>query len=129
MTGDDVEVVHRKLGLPPNTPYNTTTARMVQQLARKAKVATDGEVTKDVAAVLGESADREARGGLPSWYTRPILQMFQEGEDVRALRERLGLGSNDNRYDADAEAAVRRVQSANGLYVNGVVDEATARAL
>lgn len=127
MTGPDVDVVQRKLGLAPG-PYDNTTARMVIALARKTGVASDGEVNHEVAEKLGESAAGKA-GLFPDWYTRPIEQMFQEGEDIRALRERLGLGSNDNRFDADAEAAVRRIQSGHNLPVTGLVDEHTARVI
>jgi murein L,D-transpeptidase YcbB/YkuD len=127
MTGPDVDIVRRKLGLGPG-PYDSTTERMVASLARSKKIASNGEVNKEVAEHLGPSA-AEAAGLGPGWYTRPIEQMFQEGEDVRALRERLGLGDYDNRFDADAEAAVRRIQSANDLPVTGLVDEATARII
>lgn len=127
MTGPDVEVVRRKFGLGSG-PYDTTTERMVAALARKNRIASDGETNREVAEKLGPSAAEEAGLG-PDWYVRPIEQMFQEGEDVRALRGRLGLGKNDNRFDADAEAAVRRIQSAHDLPVTGLVDERTAQAI
>lgn len=127
MTGPDVDVVRRKLGLGPG-PYDITTQRMVLAVARKSKIASDGEVNREVAEKLGPSA-AEAAGLGPGWYTRPIIMLFEEGEDVRALRGRLGLGTNDNRFDPDAEAAVRRIQSANDLPVTGLVDERTAKVI
>lgn len=125
--GPDVEIVRRKFGLGPGV-YDTATTRMVIALARKHKIASDGETNKEVAEKLGPTAAEEA-GLKPEWYVRPIEQMLMEGEDVRTLRERLGLGSNDNRFDADAEAAVRRLQSGSGLPVTGLVDERTAKVI
>lgn len=125
--GSDVEVVRLKLGLGPGV-YDTNTKRMVLALARKKGIPSDGEVNSEVAEQLGSTAAEDA-GLTPSWYVQPVDQMFQEGEDIRALRERLGLGSTDNRFDPDAESAVRRFQSAHGLPMTGQVNEDLAKLI
>lgn len=127
-TGPDVRVVRRKLGLDPDQPYDVIAAERIRGMAAKRKVNTDGEVNQPVAEALGESA-ANAAGLAPEWYERD-LQLWYEGEDVRALRKILGVDNvNDNRYDPDLEAAVRRYQSANDLPVDGLVNEELAKKL
>lgn len=128
MTGTDVDVVRRKLGFTDSGPYDRSVQERVVGLARRKHVVTEGDVTPEVATVLGES-EADKAGLTPEWYQHPIRYMFQEGEDVRALRGRLGLGTRDNRYDPDAEDAVRRFQSAHGLPSTGFVDEELAKRI
>jgi peptidoglycan hydrolase-like protein with peptidoglycan-binding domain len=125
--GPDVRIVRRKLGLPPDGPYDSIVAERIRGMGRHAKVNTDGEVNADVAEALGEAEATKA-GLAPEWFTRE-LELWNEGEDVRALRNILGLGTADDRYDPDAEAAVRRFQSANKLRSTGRVTEKLAQLL
>lgn len=120
--GPDVRIVRRKLGLDPDGIYDRTVEEMIRGMGGK-----KGRVTKATAGKLGE-AEASKAGLVPEWYLRP-LQLWFEGEDVRALRSLLGLGRADNRYDPDCEAAVRRVQSAHGMRPTGLVDEETAKVL
>jgi peptidoglycan hydrolase-like protein with peptidoglycan-binding domain len=124
MTGPDVKVVRRKLGFLADGPYDQAVQQRVMGMSRRTNTNTDGEVNEDVAAVLGESAVNDS-GLAPEWFTREI-GLWEEGEDVRAVREILGLGSNDNRFDPDAEAALKRFQSSARLATTGRVDETTA---
>jgi murein L,D-transpeptidase YcbB/YkuD len=126
-SGPDVAVVRRKLALDPRGEFDDTCERLIRGMAKKRGVQTRGEVNEAVAAELGESATAELA---PEWFTRTI-QLWFEGEDVRALREALAVpgGRGENRYDPDAEKAVRRYQSEHGLPITGLVDEVTARRI
>lgn len=118
--GPDVRVVRRKLGLPDDGPYDRIVAERIRGMAKQKNVKSKGEVNADVATALGESAANEA-GLTPEWYTRD-LQLWFQGEDVRALRRILNVpAAEDDRYDPDIEAAVRRFQSAHDLPVDGLV--------
>lgn len=126
--GPDVRIVRRKVGLPDDGPYDTITAERIRGMAKQKKVKSDGEVNPDVATALGESAANEA-GLPPEWFTRD-LQLWFEGDDVLALRRILKVENvNDNRYDPDVEAAVRRLQSAQGLPVDGLVNADLAKLI
>lgn len=126
MTGPDVRVIRRKFGLVPDGPYDRTVKELVVGMARKAKVETvDGEVSEDVAKMLGPAADEDQA---PTWFVRE-LSLWDEGEDVRQCLKALGWTDNDNRFQAEAEAAVRRLQSARGLVVTGRVNEDLARVI
>lgn len=125
MTGADVKVVRRKLGFPADGPYDRAVQQKVIGLSRKARTKTDGEVNEDVAKDLGESAVNRSEV-TPNWWVREI-GLWEEGDDVRSLRKILGLGDNDNRFDPDAEAAVKRYQSDNGFEPTGKVDVDLAR--
>jgi murein L,D-transpeptidase YcbB/YkuD len=126
-TGPDVETIRRKLGLDPRGRYDDMCMELVRGLARKRKIHSDGDVDEATARELGESS---TAGLTPEWYTRE-LQLWFEGEDVRTARELLGVTGmrGENRYDPDAEAAVRRFQSKHGLRLTGILDEETARFL
>jgi peptidoglycan hydrolase-like protein with peptidoglycan-binding domain len=90
-------------------------------MSKHKNVASSGEVNAEVAEALGESAVNAA-GVTPEWFVRE-LQLWFEGEDVRALRGILGVANvDDDRYDPDIEAAVRRFQSQRGLPVDGLVN-------
>jgi murein L,D-transpeptidase YcbB/YkuD len=125
--GPDVEIVRRKLGLDPRGRYDDICMELVRGLARKRQVNSDGEVNESVAGELGETS---VSGLTPEWYTRE-LQLWFEGDDVRTARALLGVPGmrGENRYDPDAEAAVRRFQSKHGLRLTGLLDETTARYL
>lgn len=125
MSGADVSVVRRKLGFTSDGPYDRSVQSMVVGLAKKNKIATDGEVNADVANELGPSADEQET---PSWYQRD-LKHFDMGDDVRALNRRLGLDPGDDRFREDTEAAIRRIQSERGLRVTGRVDADLARVI
>jgi murein L,D-transpeptidase YcbB/YkuD len=125
MTGADVAVVQRKLGITPTGIYDAETVSRVKGVQFMAGKKTTGNVDAETAEALGT----ETPDSNPDWFTSPIDSMFREGEDVREARRLLGLGDRDNRWDADAEAACRRFQGTNGLPVTGFVDVETARAL
>ncbi len=59
----------------------------------------------------------------------PYLRRKKTGESVRLLRERLGLDSSIDLYDADLAMAVRDYQKKNGLFVDGVAGAKTIRHL
>lgn len=125
MTGPDVNIVRRKFGLVPG-PYDRSIQVLVMSMARKKKVETDGEVNKGVAEMLGPAADEDQ---LPSWYERP-LELWCEGPDVAVFRRAIGMKDDgDNRFHPEEEAAVRRLQSAKGLVVDGKVNEELAKII
>ena len=125
-TGPDVDAVRRKLGLGPG-PYDQITISRVRGLMSKFGYASDGEIDRVAAIHIGETAVNDA-GLAPDWYRRPV-GLWDEGEDVRAVRGILGLGGEDNRYDPDCEAAVKRFQSSKRIEPTGEIDEETARLL
>lgn len=127
--GPDVRVVRRKLGFEENGPYDRAVQAKVMGVARKAKIGTLGEVNEDVAEELGEAADSNQA---PSWWSRADdyeYQLWDEGEDVRALNKALGFTDGDNRFHPEHEAAVRRLQSAKGLVLTGRVNQDLAKVL
>lgn len=125
-SGPDVETIRRKLGLVPRGRYDETCMELVRGLARKRKIHSEGEVDEGVARELGESS---TAGLTPEWWRRE-LQLWFEGEDVRTARKLLGVpNGGENRYDPDAESAVRRFQSSHGLLITGLLDEKTAQVL
>lgn len=130
MTGDDVNVVRRKLGLDEGS-YDRAAIERVIGLASKHSQKSDGNVSPAVADMLGESAANEA-DMLPAWYERELgpKDMFSaSGEDVRQLRGRLALDVGDDRFTPEVEGAIKRFQSHYGLEPTGVVDERTAKLL
>jgi peptidoglycan hydrolase-like protein with peptidoglycan-binding domain len=129
--GPDVQVVQRKLGLEPTGWYDRSTMERVIGMARKQNIRTNGEVNEDVAVALGESEANKS-GLTPQWYVEsfgPADLFSKSGPDVRAVRVILGLGGNDDRYDPDLEAAVRRFQSQHDRHPDGIVDEDLAKIL
>lgn len=122
--GLDVEIVQRKLGADITGEYDDATAGLVRGLQKAAGLPATGEVDEDTAAEIGESA----RAGLPPlWYHRP-LHLWNEGDDVRQLREAMR-APDGSVFDRCLERLVRRLQSANNLPLTGVVDEATVLAV
>ena len=115
--GPDVDVVRRKLGLGPGI-YDEIVEERIRGLARAKKIEVTDEVTPELADALGESAAVDA-GLTPVWFSR-VLSRGDVGDDVRSLRRALGVW-DDNRFEVDCEAAVRRLQSANRLDTDGVV--------
>jgi hypothetical protein len=125
--GPDVRVVRRKLGFSEDGPYDRAVQAKVMGVARKRKIDTDGEVNEDVAEELGPAADESQP---PTWWARPAdyeYQLWDEGEDVRALNKALGFTDNDNRFHPEQEAAVRQLQSAKGFTLTGRVNQDLAR--
>lgn len=130
MSGPDVDVVRRKLGLSPGQ-HDRASEDRIKALARKNDVESRGEVNPDVAKYLGESEANRA-GLVPVWFKRELgpKDMFSAaGDDVRQLRGRLALAVGDDRYTPEVEDAVRRFQSYHGLLPNGVVDEELAKLI
>lgn len=123
--GPDVIVIKRKLGLTPEGVYDRTTRALVMGMAKRSNVSTEGEVNGDVAVALGPAADD---GIPPEWFKRE-LRHFDAGDDVRSLNKALGLDPGDDRFREETEAAVRRLQSANGLEPTGLVDEELSRMI
>lgn len=123
--GRDVVVVQRKLGAPVTGSYDETTAAYVRGLQKVTGLEVTGMVNEKTAQHIGE---RAREGQTPEWFTRDI-RLWDEGEDVRAAREALGLGATDNRWDPDAESAARRWQSANDKPLTGEVDHDMAVAI
>lgn len=110
--GSDVNIARRLLHLPPGT-WDAEAAHRLRARNRAA----GWILTAELAETLGETATRGTR---PPWWHRSLSRGMY-GDDVFALRERLGLSSGD--YDQELEDAVRRWQSANDLTPTGVVDE------
>lgn len=120
-TGSDVRVVRRKLGLNPDGPFDRTVIERINGLMPKTDKT--NVVDEVVATIIGETEAAKA-GVAPEWFVRP-LERHNIGEDVRTLRSLLGI-ADDNRFEHDCEAAVRRFQSAQGFETTGKVDEALA---
>lgn len=120
--GDDILVLNRKLGMTGKKTADAETTAAVRGVQKQARIPQTGEVDEATAQVLGESASAELA---PRWFTRD-LELWCEGPDVRTVRDRLGFGDADNRYDPDVEAAVRRLQGQNSVPVTGRVDGTTA---
>jgi peptidoglycan hydrolase-like protein with peptidoglycan-binding domain len=122
--GRDVEIVRRLIAAPPNDTFEEADAVDIRGIQKTNDLPTTGTVDAATAEVLGEPADADQ---LPTWFTRPIT-LWETGPDVRRARELLYLPSDD-RFDPDAEAAVRRLQSANGLPLTGEIGETEALLL
>lgn len=123
--GADVAAVQRLLGAAADGVFDEELEARVRGVQRKAKREVTGVVDEDTAGVLGEVAESALR---PEWFERP-LGLWAAGDDVRRLRCALDLGDGDDRFTPDVEAAVRRLQSANGLPLSGEVGEAEARLI
>lgn len=126
MSGPDVDVVRRKLGLSPG-PYDRAAIERVIGLSRKGKIDSKGEVNEQVAEALGESEANKAQL-VPQWYEQELYTPFEAHASVRAVRRILELPDSDI-YDPDVESAVRRFQSSKGLEPNGRVDADLAQLL
>ena len=122
--GRDVEIVRRLIAAPPNDTFDEEDAVEIRGIQNTNGLPVTGEVDAATAGVLGEPADA---GQVPTWFTRRIA-LWEMGPDVRRVRALLEL-PDDDRFDPDAEAAVRRLQSAHGLPLTGEVDEAEALLL
>lgn len=123
-TGRDVQILRRLLSAPSGDIFEEEDAVAVRGIQKKNKLPVTGEVDEATAEVLGEPADK---GLMPTWYTRRIA-LWEHGPDVRRVRELLYL-PDDDRFDPDAEAAVRRLQSANALPLTGEIGEDEALLL
>jgi hypothetical protein len=112
MTGPDVRVLRRKLGLTDG-PYDRTCLQLLAGICQRQHVAFDATVTADVAELLGSAADEELA---PEWWQWDPLHTVTADE----LPEQLGYGDEDS---------VRRLQSSLGLSCTGQVDLDLARAM
>lgn len=121
-SGSDVNVVQRRLGAPFTGVFDEETEVRVRGLQRLYGLRETGVVNAGTARRIGE---RARVGMTPDWHVRTIC-LGDEGEDARRARATLGLGDADNRWDAAAEAACRRWQSAHGLDPTGEFDATTA---
>jgi len=109
-SGSDVDTVRRRLGLGPGD-FDQVSAAVVRGVARLHDVPSGGEVTAEVAAVVGESEANQA-GLLPAWFV-------DHNDD--ALRVRLGVGGRD-----DLVAAVKRWQGNHGFPPTAVLSPVQA---
>jgi peptidoglycan hydrolase-like protein with peptidoglycan-binding domain len=123
--GDDVRIVQRKLDAAVTGTYDDDTAARVRGLEKKMGKKQTGVVDAGVAETLGEKA---TAGQVPEWFTEDCGPGCS-GPCVARLRVLLKQPNLPVYYDNSLENAVRRFQSANGLDVTGVVDEATAVSL
>lgn len=119
--GRDVEIVRRLISAPPSDTYEEDDAVAIRGIQKTNDLPVTGTVDEQTAEVLGEPADADL---MPTWFTR-TLALWDEGPDVRRARQLLEL-PDDDRYDPDAEAAVRRLQSAHGLDLTGELGEPEA---
>lgn len=78
-------------------------------------------------ATAHKVGDRARAGKAPGWFVHD-LRLGDHGEDVYALTVVLGI-TPDSRFTPEVESAVRRVQSARGDAVTGMVTEAFASAI
>ena len=123
--GDDVRIVQRKVDAPVTGTYDDDTAARVRGVQRRMGKKQNGVVDAEVAEKLG---DKATKGQVPNWFS----ETCEHGcacPAVAQVRILLGQPNLPVYLDHDLSAAVRRFQSANGLEVNGTVDEATAVAL
>lgn len=123
-SGPEVDTLRRMLGLPPG-PLDEDALQRVRGVQRVSGLPETGVVDAATADMIGESAAGDLA---PSWFQRD-LQLWSSGEDVRAARRLLGLGGLDDRFDPDAEAAVRRIQSGHRIKPSGVLGLEEAKIL
>ncbi len=123
-SGPDVAAIQRKLGVQVTGVYDDDTQSYVRGVQLAGKKKATGIVDSDTAKDIGDVAEVN-----PDWYTGPINAIHQAGEDVRYVRGRLGLSTDDDRWEVEAEQACKRWQGTNGLPVTGFVDERMARQL
>ena len=108
-THAEVRQAQRRLGLIPTGALDSEFTASLRTFQREHGLVVTGELDAPTIRAL-EVLPRE--GLLPEWYGKP-------GQSVVVA---LALG-------ASTPDAIRRYQSARGLSVTGVVDEATARAI
>lgn len=123
-SGPDVDVVHRKLGIP-DAVFGEHSRQFVRGLQQAHGLDPNGVVDDRVAVLLGEAADAHLT---PEWFSRS-LRLGCHGEDVAELRHRLMSGDTAHVFDQPLHNAVLRFQSSRGLPLTGVVDEALALLL
>lgn len=123
--GADVMILQRRIGAMVDGYYGPDTEQRVRGLQKKAGLEMTGKVNKATAQRIGE---RARKGLAPEWFHRD-LELWFEGEDVRAARIAFGLGDRDNRFDPDLESAVRRFQSEKGIYPTGIITKEIATAI
>lgn len=111
--GDDVKIVQRKVDAPITGVFDDETAARIRGVQRRMGKSQTGVVDSATASKLGPKA---TAGLLPDWHGT-------DGADLRA-RGILRLSNIE-----PLDSALRRFQSATGLPVSGLLDEATAVAL
>ena len=123
--GADVELVQRKLRATTlSGVYDAETASRVRGIQFADKLPVTGVVDYPTANAIGESI---RLGMIPDWFNGN-MGVGATGTAVTRLRALLGLPDGD-RFDAPAEAAVRRFQSAHHLPLTGVMGEVDATVL
>jgi len=121
-SGGDVRLVQRKLHAGTSGTYDRATEARVRGFQRHRGLLVTGVVDASTADALGESI---RQGMIPDWYFRDLAPGDQ-GIDVARVRELLGLTDGHVVFDAHLEVALRRFQSAHGLYPTGVISEQDA---
>lgn len=124
-SGRDVLIVQRKLGCELTGVIDKPTEARIMGAKKKSGAKPTPNVDADLAKKLGE---RPTKNLQPDWFHRD-LELWSEGEDVRALRSILGLDDSDDRFTVDVELEVRRLQSQNKMRPSGRVDLDTAKIL
>ena len=87
-----------------------------------------------IAAPAGSGATQPVGPSTPTSYTeRPTLRIGDQGADVRYLQERLNAHGHsltpDGFFGRQTQGAVRSFQASRGLTADGIVGQATWRAL
>lgn len=123
-SGSDVQHAQVRLGIAPTGTYDQSTAALVRGLQLVKGLPMTGEIDADTATELG---DRATTGLTPEWYVREV-ELWTQGPDVRRVNDLLEQNEGDV-FTPQLEAAILRVQSANGLPLTGHVDESTATIL
>jgi peptidoglycan hydrolase-like protein with peptidoglycan-binding domain len=120
--GPDVKVALRKLGLDPDGPFDELAVTRVKGIARALGMFEhDGVVDATIACALGEAATAAL---IPEWFS---IRPGDSGSVVSRAASLLGLATST--FDAEMEAAVRRLQSASRMEATGVLDAETAKVL
>lgn len=122
-TGRDVGVVQRLLGLRISGEWGDHTTVAVRGAQAAAQLPTTGIVDDATATMLGEQA---THGLTPTWFTKPV---HPGSDDIAVSIVASALGLNPASTALEWASAVRRLQSANGLALTGVVDIATATTI
>lgn len=109
----DVALIQRRLGLLPTGYYDDQTQSAVMAFQLRHGLRISGTLTEATSLAIR---------GLVRAGCRPL---WADGSEVvREARRRLGASP-----DEDLGAAVRRFQSARGLRLSGLLDDATVQAI
>jgi murein L,D-transpeptidase YcbB/YkuD len=116
-----VELLRRKLGLPPSQVFDVDLELHVRAVQKAHGLPATGFVDAETAEAVGEGA---RQGLVPDWFERE-LSLGTYGADVAEVRYLLGL-PRKLVFDAALDNRVRRFQSRCRITPNGVIDERTA---